>query len=116
ILLDRLIGAARPAGYLTEARSHNAVVAAVAQGRADWGLAIAPAAKLAGLGFIPCRDERYDFVVPRVRLHRPAVQAFVRLLDRPGDPGRPRRHGVLERLTHETDFDPAVCPQPESRH
>src|SRR5205085_2168213 len=59
VLLDRLLGPARPAGYLTEARSHNAVVAAVAQGRADWGLAIAPAAKSAGLGFIPCRDERY---------------------------------------------------------
>jgi putative molybdopterin biosynthesis protein len=83
ILIDRLLGKARPQGYLTEARSHNAVVAAVVQGRADWGLAIAPAAKAAGLGFIGCRDERYDFVVPRVRLQRPAVQAFVRLLQRP---------------------------------
>jgi putative molybdopterin biosynthesis protein len=83
ILIDRLLCDARPAGYLTEARSHNAVVGAVAQGRADWGLAIAPAAKSAGLGFIPCRDERYDFVVPRARLDRPAVQAFVRLLARP---------------------------------
>jgi putative molybdopterin biosynthesis protein len=83
ILIDRLLGAARPAGYFTEARSHNAVVAAVAQGRADWGLAIAPAAKLARLGFIPCRDERYDFVVPRARLDRPAVQAFIRLLAGP---------------------------------
>jgi putative molybdopterin biosynthesis protein len=82
ILLDRLLGSVRPAGYLTETRSHNAVAAAVAQGRADWGIAIAPVAKPAGLAFIPYRDERYDFVVPRVRLQRPAVQAFVRLLAR----------------------------------
>src|SRR5262249_15787815 len=34
ILIDRLLGDARPPGYLTEAKSHNAVAAAVAQGRA----------------------------------------------------------------------------------
>src|SRR5262249_28434452 len=37
VLIDRLLGGARPPGYWAEARSHNAVVAAVAQGRADWG-------------------------------------------------------------------------------
>jgi putative molybdopterin biosynthesis protein len=82
ILIDRLLGSARPPGYLTEVRSHNAVVAAVSQARADWGLAIAPAAKSVGLGFIAHRDERYDFVVPRARRSRPAVQAFIKLLER----------------------------------
>lgn len=81
ILIDRLIGSARPPGYLTEPRSHNAVAAAVAQGRADWGVAIANVAEPAGLGFIPLQDERYDFAVPKARLERPAVLAFRALLE-----------------------------------
>src|SRR5205823_556347 len=40
VLIDQLLGAARPPGYAIEARSHNAVAAAVQQGRADWGVAI----------------------------------------------------------------------------
>jgi putative molybdopterin biosynthesis protein len=80
VLIDGLLGAARPPGHLTEARSHNAVVAAVAQGRADWGVAIATAAREAGLGFLPLQEERFDFVVPRPRWDRPAVRAFRDLL------------------------------------
>jgi putative molybdopterin biosynthesis protein len=80
VLVDRLLGDARPPGYLTEAKSHNAVVAAVAQGRADWGVAIAPVARDAGLGFLPLREEQYDFVVPRRRWDLPPVQAFRELL------------------------------------
>ena len=34
-----------------------------------------------GLGFLMLRDERYDFVVPKAREERPAVRAFVDLLD-----------------------------------
>jgi putative molybdopterin biosynthesis protein len=83
ILIDRLLGKARPPGYLAEARSHNAVAAAVAQGRADWGVAIATVAQDAGLGFLPLQEERYDFVVPRSRQGRPAVEGFRQLLDRP---------------------------------
>jgi putative molybdopterin biosynthesis protein len=83
ILVDRLLSSARPPGYLTEARSHNAVVAAVVQGRADWGLAIEPVARAAGLGFLAVRDEQYDFVVPASRFERPAVQAFAALLADP---------------------------------
>jgi putative molybdopterin biosynthesis protein len=44
ILIDRLLGDARPEGYWNQPRSHNAVAAAVAQGRADWGMTIAPVA------------------------------------------------------------------------
>jgi putative molybdopterin biosynthesis protein len=83
ILLDGLLGAARPAGYLTEARSHNAVAAAVAQGRADWGVAIEPVAHAYGLDFLPLRAEQYDFVIPKARRNRPTVQAFVDLLADP---------------------------------
>ena len=83
VLIDRLLGRAKPPGYLTEARSHNAVVAAVAQGRADWGVAIETVAKAVGLGFLPLQQEQYDFVVPRRRWDRPAVAVFRRLLGEP---------------------------------
>lgn len=80
VLIDRLLQGAVPSGFLTEARSHSAVVAAVVQGRADWGVAIEPVIRGLNLGFIPLRDEQFDFVVPRSRLNRPAVVAFRELL------------------------------------
>ena len=83
ILLDRLLEEARPTGYTSQARTHNAVAAAVAQGRADWGLAIRPVAASYGLGFLPLQDERYDFVVPRDRLGRAPVKRFLELLQDP---------------------------------
>ncbi|RUY83896.1 molybdopterin biosynthesis protein, partial [Mesorhizobium sp. M7A.F.Ca.CA.001.12.2.1] len=52
ILIDQLLGVERPDGYWNQPRSHNAVAAAVAQERADWGVTIAPVARAAGLGFI----------------------------------------------------------------
>ena len=55
ILIDRLVGKARPAGYGNQPRSHNAVAAAVAQGRADWGVAIASVAAMYGLDSCRCR-------------------------------------------------------------
>ncbi len=73
----------RPPGLLTEARSHNAVVAAVAQGRADWGVAIATVARSSGLGFLPLQQEQDDFAIPRGRWDRPAVQQFRKLLAEP---------------------------------
>src|SRR4051812_26743131 len=51
ILIDQLLGMARPAGYGNQPRSHNAVAAAVAQGRADWGVAIQSVAATYGIGF-----------------------------------------------------------------
>jgi putative molybdopterin biosynthesis protein len=80
ILLDQLLDGARPSGYPNQPKSHNAVAAAVAQGRADWGVAIEPVAALYGLGFLPLRPEFYDLFVPETRLERPAVQAFLRIL------------------------------------
>jgi putative molybdopterin biosynthesis protein len=81
LLIDRLLGTSRPPGYLAEAKSHNAVAAAVAQGRADWGVAIANVAVDTGLGFLPLQEEQFDFIAPRRRLQRPAVQAFRDLLE-----------------------------------
>lgn len=80
ILIDRLLGAARPDGYWNQPRSHNAVAAAVAQNRADWGMTIAPVARAAGLGFIPLAEEHYDFALVTARKQRPAVQAFLAAL------------------------------------
>jgi putative molybdopterin biosynthesis protein len=81
ILTDRLLNGAQPPGYWSQPKSHNAVAVAVAQNRADWGMAIDSVARQYGLGFIPAQDERYDFVVPNTRLDRPPVQRFFAALD-----------------------------------
>ena len=44
------------------------LAAAVAQGRADWGVMSDSVARQYGLGFIPLQDEHYDFVVPKAHL------------------------------------------------
>ena len=80
ILIDGLLGSARPAGYALQAKSHNGVAVAVAQGRADWGMAIETVSRLYGLGFISVRPEQYDFVAPAARRGRPAVRRFADLL------------------------------------
>lgn len=80
ILIDRLLKGARPEGYFNQPRSHNAVAATIAQGRADWGLAIRQAGEAYGLGFIPLAEEHYDFALVTTRAERPAVQAFLQSL------------------------------------
>ena len=81
VLIDGLLGKHQPQGFLYEAKSHQAVAAAVAQSRADWGVAIRSVAEDQGLGFIPLQDEEYDFIIPESRLQKPAVQALIGLLD-----------------------------------
>jgi len=76
VLIDRLLAGAKPPGFLTEAMSHNAVAAAVAQGRADWGVAINTVAEESGLGFLPFQEEHFDFVAPKTRWDRPPVRLF----------------------------------------
>jgi putative molybdopterin biosynthesis protein len=83
ILIDQLLAGAKPPGYGNQPRSHNAVAAAVSQGRADWGIAISQVAKLYGLGFLPITPEHYDFLLVDARRDRPAVQAFLRALKNP---------------------------------
>jgi putative molybdopterin biosynthesis protein len=80
ILIDRMLGGARPPGHAYQAKSHNGVAVAIAQHRADWGMAIETVAQQYGLGFIPLQAEQYDFVIPRARLERPAVRRFIALL------------------------------------
>jgi putative molybdopterin biosynthesis protein len=80
VLIDRLLNGARPAGYSNQPRSHNAVAAAVAQRRADWGIAIESVAHLYGLGFLPIAPEDYDFLLVESRRERPAVAAFLAAL------------------------------------
>ena len=80
-LIDRLLGGVRPPGYAVQPRNHNAVAAAVVQGRADWGVTLETVARTAGLAFIPVQAEQYDFIVPRSRSGRPAVIAFKALLE-----------------------------------
>jgi molybdate-binding protein len=77
ILIDRLLGEARPDGYWNQPRSHNAVAAAVALGRADWGMTIAPIADASNLGFVPLAKAHYDFALVTARNHRRAVEAFL---------------------------------------
>ena len=79
-LIDRLLGGRRPHGYAVQPRNHNAVAAAVVQGRADWGMTLDTIARGAGLGFLPVQAEQFDFIVPRSRAHRAGVVAFKALL------------------------------------
>ncbi|HEU4662214.1 MAG TPA: molybdopterin biosynthesis protein [Pseudolabrys sp.] len=80
LLIDKLLGGAHPPGYANQPKSHNAVAAAIAQQRADWGVAIEPVAKLYGLGFIPLSPEHYDFLLVEARREQAAVQAFLAAL------------------------------------
>ena len=93
-LIDRLLAGARPHGYAVQPRNHNAVAAAVAQSRADWGMTLDTVARSAGLGFLPVQAERYDFIVPRSRAERPAVVAFKALLNQPSTPEALSRLGM----------------------
>lgn len=83
VLIDQLLGGARPPGYLHQARTHHAVAAAVEQGRADWGVTLDTVAAAAGLAFRFLQDEQFDFAVPEARWDRPAVVALRELLDEP---------------------------------
>ncbi|HEY6257939.1 MAG TPA: substrate-binding domain-containing protein, partial [Xanthobacteraceae bacterium] len=103
ILIDQLLQGARPPGYSNQPRSHNAVAAAVAQGRADWGIAIESVAGLYGLGFLPLAPEHYDFLLVEARADRPAVAAFLAALR---DPQVRRRIAALGmRPSFETGAD-----------
>jgi putative molybdopterin biosynthesis protein len=80
VLIEGLLGGVKPRGYAVQPRNHNAVAAAVVQGRADWGMTLDIIARNAGLGFLPVQEEQYDFIVPVSRALRPGVVAFTKLL------------------------------------
>lgn len=94
ILIDQLLRGAKPAGYGNQPRSHNAVAAAVAQGRADWGIAIEPVARMYGLGFLPVAPESYDFLLVESRRERSPVRAFLEALREPAVLDRVRVLGM----------------------
>ncbi|MGQ0635159.1 MAG: molybdopterin biosynthesis protein [Planctomycetaceae bacterium] len=99
ILIDQLLArhGAQPSdvsGYAVQAKSHHTVAAAIAQGRADWGLAIDTVAAGYDLGFLPFKEEHYDFVVPRLRRPRSAVRAFEALLADRAIQDRLRKFGL----------------------
>jgi len=77
------IGGTEIKGYEREFRSHLDVGVEVLSGRADTGLAIRPVAGLLGLGFVPLRWERYDFLLSKERFFEEGVQLFVGLLHEP---------------------------------
>lgn len=83
LLVDGLLDGARPAGFWNQPRSHNAVAAAVAQGRADWGVAIASVAEAYGLGFLALTEEQYDLACRADTVRSPALAAFLDLLGTP---------------------------------
>ncbi len=83
VLIDRLLRDERPVGYNVQTKSHNAVATAVVQQRADWGVAIDTVAASYGLGFLPIRDEHYDFIVPKLRQNHVPVLEFQKLLRDP---------------------------------
>jgi putative molybdopterin biosynthesis protein len=90
-LFDRAGVLARPPGWSATYRSHTAVAAAVAQGRADYGVCLEPVARAAGLRTRPWKEERYDFLVPADRWDAPGAVALRDAL------GRPEVRGALER-------------------
>ncbi|MDO8534466.1 MAG: molybdopterin biosynthesis protein [Xanthobacteraceae bacterium] len=94
VLIDQLLAGARPLGYGNQPRSHNAVAAAVAQSRADWGVAIESVARLYDLGFLPLAPESYDFLLVESRRERPAVKAFLAALRDPAVQGKIRALGM----------------------
>ena len=80
ILIDGILDGKQPAGYAVQAKTHSAVAAAVLQGRADWGVAIKTVVTDARLGFLPLKNEQFDFILPKSHGERPAVHAFRKLL------------------------------------
>src|SRR5262249_41912096 len=81
--LGRLLQRGKAVGYTLHPRKQKAAPPPRAQGRADWGLTLDTIAHNSGLGFLPLRDERYDFVVPKSRASRAGITAFKRLLNEP---------------------------------
>ncbi len=86
-LIDKLlreVGITKPEesikGYTYEAKTHTAVASAIAQGRADVGVAIEYVAEIYGLDFIPLGEEIFDFAVRKDRLKKAAVQGFLEAL------------------------------------
>jgi len=67
-------------GYENEAKTHSAVAAAVAQKRADVGFGVECWASHYNLKFTHIAEEEYDFIIPKERIKKPAIQEFLTTL------------------------------------
>jgi len=67
-------------GYSYEAKTHSAVATAVKNDRADVGFGIRTVAETPGLEFVKLDDEKYDFLIPKDRIEKKSVSAFLELL------------------------------------
>ncbi len=77
-------------GYTYQMKTHTGVAAAIAQGRADVGIAVGYVAKIYGLEFIHLADERFDLAVRRDRLYKDSIKAILEAL---------RSRGFAEKLS-----------------
>ena len=68
-------------GYNVEAKSHQAIAASIAQGKADVGIGIKTVAHFYNLDFIHLDDEMYDFLIPSNRAKKKAVKLFFSTLN-----------------------------------
>ena len=81
VLIDSVLGGARPPGYgEVVVSSHLEAAEAVASGRGDVTVCVEWAARTYGLHFVPLRWERFDFVLRRGSLGDEGVRAFLSLL------------------------------------
>lgn len=67
-------------GYEIEAKTHNAIAAAIAYGKADVGLGIEAVADQYDLNFVPVKDEMYDIAVPKQKMKKREVRIFIETL------------------------------------
>jgi len=67
-------------GYGYEAKTHSAVASAVRNDRADVGFGIRTVAETPDLEFVKLDDEKYDFLIPKERMSKKSVNAFLNLL------------------------------------
>ncbi len=63
-------------GYEVELSTHNAVAAAVRDGKAEAGMGIKSVAEAKGLGFLKLQDEKFDFLCREATLETPAGEEF----------------------------------------
>jgi putative molybdopterin biosynthesis protein len=80
VLIDQLLNGSKPSGYLIQTSNHRAVMAAIQQSRADWGIAIQSVVDDDTIGFLPIKDEHYDFMIANDKLQKESIQAFIGLL------------------------------------
>jgi len=67
-------------GYRNEVQKHLDVGIAILSGEADAGLGIRAIADILGIGFVPLRWERYDFLIYKERYFDEGIQLFMNLL------------------------------------